>query len=467
MIFIYLDWGVMSVLKAGGHKQLLEILKQPDRFIIPYSTSHIADIFHSYKENNEEQDARINQDLEFISGLTNNSCYSCQKEEAGFMFYDPKDLFQQRVEEKDLFKNFNLDKLESMFKGDPLIEKLGKNIVESIRLIPIDQVMKDALENPEIGKYLDEILPGWKDNLTMEGFFEAFGKMIESWNESEKYKDVRKLVQNGLRINRDKLYDSENPFDLINKAYKDLGGSVTSIEYPSSFGPDWYKKIGSEFLKLDMHGYKEDKIEVKPKSKKTFKNTVEDSNHAAFSSMSHFYIVDDRRAYEKAKKVYEKLGINSHIFTVEEFLNHYNSFLYRRDPNIDLKIQIEYLKRQPISIKEIDSGKYATYYIPHFLFDFFNMMNIFYDKENHITMVTLGQSYPTNKRIIYYFEIVNLSKKLYAFFGQDSDDLGEISEEELKEEEWIGRKWEFEGISLRFNRSGGDYILYYDYHGKN
>ncbi len=83
MVFIYLDWSVISQMRSGHHKQLKEILNQPNRIVTLYSTSHIGDILSSYKEDSQRLKT-IEEDLEFISSLTNNCFLSNDGKEISY-----------------------------------------------------------------------------------------------------------------------------------------------------------------------------------------------------------------------------------------------------------------------------------------------------------------------------------------------------------------------------------------------
>lgn len=463
MIFVYLDWNVLSQMKNNQHVRLKEVLNQPDRIVTLYSTSHIGDIFSSYKED-ENQLSIIHEDLNFISSLTNNCCLSNEGKEVKISYYDPKSLFDQRVEGKDLFENFSLDKMAKMFDGDPLTEKLGKTIIKLIKMMPLEKAFKDALVNPESSNQLDKMFPRLKDNPTMEGFFASFGEMITNLNQNEDYKDLRGMVQSGLKINRDKLFDIDNPHESINKAYEKLGvKDFNLLPQSDKHAPKWFNEISNDYIMLDMHGYQEDRVNTQKGRKETFSNTTEDSFHAAYGSTCNFYILNDNRAYKKAKKVFEKFKLDTWIFKPQEFIEYYDTYLVSRSYELDLEIPFEYLKHDNYFEEKLESRILRTYHIPHFLFDFFNKMLVVANEEGKINMIVLSQIPPTNKRITYYFEIKKLSPKLYQVLGKDVDGLGEIKQPELEQEEWQGRKWEFQNISFRFIRTQGKYQFYYDY----
>ena len=70
MIKVYLDWNVMAQMKSGVHSVFSEIIKNQDKFLLFYSTSHIGDIFGSISED-VVQKAKVEADLNFITSLSN------------------------------------------------------------------------------------------------------------------------------------------------------------------------------------------------------------------------------------------------------------------------------------------------------------------------------------------------------------------------------------------------------------
>jgi hypothetical protein len=177
--------------------------------------------------------------------------------------------------------------LDEIFSDNELTKGIGKALVSLLKSIPLDSAFKDAIENPESGKYLNQMFPELKENPTMEGFFNSFGKMYQNLNEKEDYKILREVTQKGLGIKRDKIFNDDNPYKLIDKAHGKLGVSLDKYIDNSKNAPEWYNKITNEYLMLDMHGYQEDTVKVKEnKRKETFKNTTEDAFHSAFASVS-------------------------------------------------------------------------------------------------------------------------------------------------------------------------------------
>ena len=69
MIKVYLEWNVMTQMKNSKQEELYGILKDRERFLVPFSTSHIGDILASFKDT-PEQKKWIEKDLDFIRSRT-------------------------------------------------------------------------------------------------------------------------------------------------------------------------------------------------------------------------------------------------------------------------------------------------------------------------------------------------------------------------------------------------------------
>jgi len=460
MITIYLDWSVMAQMKNGLLPDLVKVL-QAERFLIPYSTSHIGDILSGYNKDSKQK-SYTDSDFEFITDISRNYCLANDSKKINLTISDPKELLNKRVDEVDILKDFSLDKITEILDGDERTKELGKIWVDLLKSIPLDKAFTDAFNNPESSKHMEVLFPGLKDNPTIEGYFKSFGEMINRMNGNEDYKELRKVTQSGLGINRDEIFNSSDPYSLIKKTYDKFKFHPKSFFQKDKYGPEWFNEISNEYIRLDMHGYQEDRVKTGKGRKETFKNTTEDAFHAAFASTCNFYIVSDNRAYHKTLMVYEQLKLNTLVFKPHEFQNHYKDFLFERAENIHVEIPIKYLEIGDFKESAIEDGILRTCHLPYFVFDFFNKMYVFYNKTGRITSIMLGQLGPSNKKITYYFEIQKLSPKLFKAFGQDVERLGEIKTEELEQVDWVGRKWNFGRISFRFIRLSGHYQLYYD-----
>lgn len=460
MIKTYFDWNVLSQIKNGDHTKLKEIILDNEKLFIPFSTSHIGDIFSSFKETNSQREY-IESDLNFISELTKNKCLLNTGKDVVLDFYPPKELFKQRIEEKDLFNDLSFDGLMNIFEQDDLTKSIRKSLINLLKSIPLEESLKQAFENPESAEQMSKIFPGLRENLTMEGFFKSFSQMNLNLNESDGYQELRKTVQGGMGIKRDKIFDSKDPYKIIEDKYKKIGASPNEFIDNSKNAPEWFNEITNEYLLLDMHGYQEDKINIKKGRKETFKNTTEDAFHAAFASTCNFYIINDNKSYKKTKLIYEKLGINTIVLKPSEFVEYYQKYLDIKEAILNFRIPFEIIKTAEFYEEVMETGTLRTYCVPFFFFGFFNKIMVLIPNDGNEALILLSQNGPSNHRV-YSMEIQHLYKQLCEILGDDIENLGHIKDEEFKKEEWIGRKWKLDEITFRLTRPNGRFQLYFD-----
>lgn len=329
MIKLYLDWNIMSGMKNGHFPELSAIVLNEQKFFLPYSTSHIGDILVSIKNNSEEEQRLINQDLDFIRKITKNQCLYNDGVQVLINTIDPGELLEERIRDAPIFTDFSLDSLFSLIdENDPMFCILSsiKNMISSI---PLDMVLKEAFENPESAEIINKMFPGLKDEPNMNGFFKSFGKMYQNLNEKEDYKLLRDTVQK-IGVNSGHFNDEKNPYEVIQKAYQKLGIEPFNPDQyfdKNRNAPAWFNDLANSYLILDMHGYKADTVKVNEKESNTFKNTTEDASHMAFASLCDIFITNDNKNYFKTQKVYDKYNVRTKIFKPQEFVNYYNKYL--------------------------------------------------------------------------------------------------------------------------------------------
>lgn len=433
----------MAQMKDGQHQELKEILSDNKRFFKPYSTSHISDILSGYEEGDEQQNKIIERDLDFISTLTNNYFLSNDGKDVVLNSAHPEAYYRQRIAEINLFTNLSFDSLLGGLEDNELLGGALKTYVELLKQIPLDDVLKNAFDNPDIAKYMNVLLPGLKDNLTMGGFMDVFGKLFTSLNDSDKYKDLRSIVQSGLKINRDKIFDSKNPYEIIEKGYKKLGVEMGAVEEKNigsdKYGPKWFNEITNHYIQLDMYGYQEDKVRIDKGRKETFKNTTEDAFHAAFATTCNFYVTNDEKSYKKTKKIYEKLTINTLVFKPVEFVEYYRKYLDVEEKKWNLDVVPQIAGKFPFYENKYAGGTVNVYYMLYYLFNFFNKI-IVIANDGEPAQTFLSRVNPTNGGN-HVFEIITLFSEICDLFGSDTDGFGEVKASEFEEPEWIGRRW--------------------------
>jgi hypothetical protein len=461
MIKIYFDWNVISQMKNGNHSQLNNIVFDNSKLLIPYSTSHISDILSSFNET-EKQKEFIRLDLEFLSKLTKDHCLYNDGKSVLLDYTSPIELFEQRVEMKDTFKDISLDGLSEIFNQDESTKEIGEAFINSLKSISLGEDFIQALENPETAEQMEKMFPGLKENPTMEGFFQSFSKMNIALNESDDYKYLREIVQDGFGINRDKIFNIEEPYKLIDKEQNNKNILIDEHLDSSKNAPEWFNKISNEYVLLDMFGYQEDNVNIKKGRKETFKNTTEDAFHASFASTCSFYVLNDKKSYNKTKKIYEKLSIKTIVLKPEEFVDYYNKYLNIQEVGLNLTIAFDILKNQQFYESQEEGGKLRTYLIPYYLFDFFNKILVYIPNDNSQIIFLLSQNKSDNY-IIYVKQVIKLVDDITELFGIDIEKKGTVKEEEFIDGKWNGRTWKQNNITYRLILNNVTFQFYIDF----
>lgn len=460
MIKVYFDWNVLSQIKNGYQKELETLLNETDRLFIPYSSSHIGDILASYKETDEQKQI-IESDLDFLEKYTQCKYLYNDGKDVKFEFYSPHFAFKQKLEETNTFKyNSPLEIIENSFNemDDYFSNDTGKALLCLYKSIPISTILDLNSENSE---ELNKFFPGIKENPTLEGLMQGFSQFNKNLNESDDYKDLRNTLQTGLGINRDKIFDTNNPYKIIGDAHKKLENFDLSSINKNQQEPKWFSEIMQEYVLLDIHGYQEDKINIEKGRKETFRNTTEDALHAAFAATCSFYVINDNKAYKKTKQVYEKLNINTLVLKPNEFVEFYTKYLGFNDDSLVFGFVRNIINNGEFYEDETEDSIFRTYFFPYFLFDFFNKIIVVLHKNGDNETILLSQNGPI-KKVVYSMEVMRLYKKLSAILGNDDDNFGEVKDEEFKNCEWIGRKWTLENIIIRLVCPNGHFQLYLD-----
>lgn len=469
MIRLYLDWNVFNQMKNNSHSELRTILESDQRFIKYYSTAHIGDIYSSYSED-ENQQKLINEDLRFITRITDNNCiYNGKENQAIFDVRFPHDLLEDRVESEKLIKNFNFDSFSHFF-DEIEINDIWKKDLQQLKDLPTG--LDFSNETKESMETLRSMFPDLKEKPNFGDFFQSYLKMIDRLNNDTGYDYLRKTFQNGLKINRDKIFDSKNPIEYFEKQLKQVyeGGLNELVaktnELRNNKNPSWFETITNTFINLDMAGFQEDKVQIKQRNKQTFKNTTEDSFHSAFASTCDIYILNDKKGYKKTLEVYNHLKINTKVFKPNEFVEYYDRCLKFDNGQFFLNMVAAHIKETEPYVfeKEEHNSVQLFYYSDFYFFNYFNRIIAFNSCENEDDfMLLLSKDKPTNGRFILKKEVESLIEDLIRYFGNDENQKGLFTDEEfLKFEKWEGRTWILEHYHLRLIQLNGYLQLYID-----
>lgn len=464
MIKVYIDWNVMSGMKNGNFSELEEIFKNKEKFSLMYSTSHIGDILASNREDQEQQEI-IQQDLDFITSLTNNLCLANSGKQVYFDYLEPRELFENQMESNKLTDDLSIDNLFDFKHNDESINEILESKKELLKSIDLDPVFKAIYDTPEGAEFMNKLFPGLENDFSMNGFFKSFGLMLENLNEKEGMKDLRTIVQS-VGVNSSHFSPNKNPFDLIENAYKKNG----LIDFRNNYiekgknAPLWFDEITNEYILLDLHGFNSDKIKVNDKEKNTFRNTTEDASHSAFATLSDFYITNDIKNLKKTKAVYEKLEIFTKVLKPDEFVEYYKTYL-------DFNSVLDHFESISIALGqrdlfhlEFDDEKLTslTQFSNYYFFNFFNKITLSLSKvEENRGGFVLCKDLPSKHFQIAFVDIEKLVKDFVENYGIDNNGKGYLRKEEFIEGNWEGRYWSLELNYIKMTQTNYWFQLYF------
>jgi len=288
-------------------------------------------------------------------------------------------------------------------------------------------------------------------------------------NETEDYKELRENVQK-IGVNSGHFNEGKNPFDVIDSAYKKFGAENSYAHHSSNNNdnaPVWFNEISNEYISLDMHGYKQDKIKVNAKGKNTFRNTTDDAFHSAFASRCDFYITNDKKNIDKTKAVYSKYEVDTRVFRPEEFIAYYKDYLdfhSFREHMSSLFDSIEKGKNfYAYGHEEDEKGKPLCFVglSNQYFFNFFNKVRVCKSSKRKPSYYLISRNYPSR---IYYTslqEIEKLVNLLINSLGLDNENKGYYLSGEIDGDYWEGRNWTLETLDISLKRLNGWFQLYF------
>jgi len=441
MIRLYLDWNVINGMRTSKEGDEFFVLKnylEENRsyFEVYYSHAHLSDLAGHKKVLDDE----IKADLAFLSHLTENRAFSIRDGEVHFGKSSPLDWYKTLIDDDILDDAKTLEDLfETIGDDDPTLSKIVSQQVELLKSIPI----------PEEMRQLPFLFPE-RTGKTLYDASNAMLRMSKDWMDTDAYGKVRDFLKQILNSDPNRISSAQNPFAAIDSNFRALGPESSYANVENSVNssskehmkscPDWYNKVSSTFLSLDMHGYSSDQIKINDQRKQTFHNTANDSAHAAYASLCHIYIIADRKARRKTVATYERLGINTVILAPNaEKDQRYASFIngdFLRNPDTAQSLfdsVMQTLTSGKLADEDANNGEqrilvqypFCSYY------GFFNKIIVIPGQDSF--QVVLGTREPTNWPNLFIDATVNLANRLISIFGQADDGTETVDVSNLQE----------------------------------
>ncbi len=443
MLRIYLDTNLIT--KISNYPLLEETLElYSDYLNVVYSSAHLDDLKRSTDADKTELD------LSIIKKYSKNQCLAKYWgiEDITYDIRDPFEFFES-------FTNPSFDLKEALTNFDNECNKLG---IEN----PLDKLKNLSIAIPEKS---DEINPDstnpffkrFRDNPTFASLFEDIAETLQqALNSSDLLKTARnnfdkhlprKVIGNkkeniieylNIELSKTKLNKSLDEYVL--QSLK-LGNKDKSY---SQF--DWFI---TRYYCLDLVGYKSD-------NNSTTSNLITDAFHAFYGAHCDIFLSEDKKLKEKAKVVYEEFGIETIIWSANEFSEFIDKLIKKIADGKSLVDIILQLRSHPIKATYSNLDNKATiteYFLEAFFIGYFDTA-FWVDTSDGSTIIHFIKDNRTFSKWFYFKELTSLIKICIELFGTDVNNNTFLNEEIefLDQNNWIGRKWAFENFLIQLNK---------------
>lgn len=314
---IYLDWNVIKYLKTPRktekEKKLdlelaekINALRNKKSIFIPYSISHLNDLYISDTEGNE---AFIREDLDFLNHITNGKMIVCENDNFQIESEDAHQAYQIRkmdiIRENEMYKKASVEAIGrrdidlSKMNSDNLmylILKKHNGVLNNDSFKEFAEFMRDhILDNKDVYKKFREEIKDVKKNLEANSSKEEI--------EASGLNYVMKFVDS-LECNKeDELCNvwTDIVYDFLKLNKRDMSKREIIL---NSYGL------------LDLHPLFSEKMKGKNKAD----NIVRDAGHITYTCYSNVFVSENAGTLKKAKFINKVHNLSSIVCNEAEFL---------------------------------------------------------------------------------------------------------------------------------------------------
>ncbi len=283
------------------------------------------------------------KELEFIEQLVGDnylSYHATEKRTSCYLAKPLKAFKDVEIDDEPISFTNLFDDLDLSFATEEQKEQIhfAKNLFSNQKL---DFGFSQIQNLPsDISEPLKKILPIGLNPMSLMEWTEHFMGTLKSMEEDKTvYKGLRNVVDK--HINNSK-YTVE--YDKI-EFNDDLKNSVLQksfIEYVNkNLNPNGDKEITdydfytNAYFTLDLLG-----ISKEPSKSVKFRNVLNDGFHSYYGAFCDYIVSDDNGFLKKTKALYKLLNIETKVFHIDEFINHYYLLSNSFEPDVNSFFQL-------------------------------------------------------------------------------------------------------------------------------
>lgn len=439
------------------YKDLLKKIENHQSSLFCYSHAHLLDL------KSDKTDIKYSE-LSFMEKIVNDNylLYDSFEKRTSPLLAKPLEAFKDVENEPD-FTNFsdlfNFDTSDLSQSQKDLIEQSKMLLGE--KLFDISSFTNHDVD-PESKKLLEQIFPANTQPMNITELLEYFMNMVKTLNEDKSiYKNLRNLTDK--HFNNGKFTVDYDEIDF-NEDLKDSALQKSFIDFVTdNLDPEGKKEFSNydfftnAYLNLDILG-----ISKEPSKSVKFNNMLNDSIHAYYGAFCDCVVSDDSGFLRKTRALYKLLEIDTKVLHAEEFIKAFDFISNKEELNIsrfknllvnDIKNGLIINERKSI---RFDRHSFTIKPIHNYLGYFNRIDNLIEDGKNYLYFYRMTKNYSYFEFLREYELVINNAFKIFGF---DQDSKGEFNwdkeREEMKLNNWKGRFWDFEFITIRIENNIG------------
>lgn len=447
---IYIDTNVFSNLRANSQPKFQSfnrlLTERKDNLSFFFSSAHIRD------KRKDLSDIKF-QDFDFMESFVQDNylAYDLTRKQTYFFLATPKMVFDNDHPEKEFSDPFAfLDETDD----DPLLSAVFSSVKELLsQPTNIDvSLFENAPEEQK--KLLESFLPINTPGATILDQMKCMMAFTEDLQkDGDKYKELRTMIDLGMNNGAITLNGNED----FNEALKNTIIRKTYLEYvkDSMWHQDKENIPDHDFhiqvySMLDVLGISKDKIT----KKNTFGNLQNDAYHSHFASYCDYFVTDDSSTIRKTKAVYDLLGINTKVVSVDEFIA-----LLPKVVNVGIDPLDEFLKKLSIDYTQHErellfADENITIHRLKENFLYLGVFDAFIEVINgQDRKIILAKAESNSLCSPCLSEIAQIIKRALQTFGPDIDGKLQFDyHSDTRTADLTIRKWEIHGSKLELAR---------------
>lgn len=481
MIRVYLDWNVISNLRAPKQEKFIHLekilLENRNALLTPFSNYHVEDILHNNKTE-EKIEQFVRKDLEFLQEISQEQYLGVHDGEiyvkvgSPLKFLDNIDFttIKELLNFAGGLKHLNVDYGGSnKYNAGDVLSNLFKTqpVPESMNVIKTNANKLTGMMYPNLHSY-----GSFSDMMADFGNF-----MSRFMTERDFYKEFRNALKElGLKL--DVNQGNWNADEVIPNMNTMLAGLHKSLSFERLMETSMQNKqvksradlqFVSAYLLLDMFGYQSDGL---PKKNNDFLNIQHDGMHAFLGAYCDIVVSEDEKFVKKCRALYSYFNISTQVYSTEEFIEVIEKLIFKESESVELFVaQVlqcltpENLVRDE-PIKETEKG-YAVYKLPYYLFNYFNYAIVNTIEDKQMVQIRFRRVFKHKSRFIYYLETKNLLPQVFKLLGVsfEGKNLSDVEQQFVFcEDKEASVSWLYPGVGFALEKDlenrREDFILF-------